>query len=292
MAKAKLFVVALCAIFFSLSNVNISDGAESKLPSFEPINVIIILDTSDRISEQKNSGQMVRDIEIVKKIIREFNNIVEKHIDKSDRLEYHSRLDIVIPDQPSVPPIPLEIMDKLTIEDPEEYTSYEEIMDDMKNQGKTLLDTMPKLYQLVVKHKQTGSDIWKWFKYEAKDYLSADHQNLIICISDGYLNFDKNIEARRVKGTFMEVEKLRNDPDRIRSEGLLSIGKDFSSYNAKFLMLELALRSENESGVPYQKDLEIIREYWNTWLKSMGIEKTDFVEQGRPVARKIQSFFK
>ena len=295
MTKVKIFVT-VCAVFFSFLNVNTLDGKESKSPPFKPLNIVVILDTSDRVSKKKHPGQVERDTKIVKEIITQFKVVVKEHIEKSDKLKYDSRLDIVIPNQPSVPIIPWEVTEKLTIKGEGEHSSIKSIHDDLEKQGKVLFDAMPELYEFVKKHKQTGSDIWEWFRSEAKDYLSADHQNLIICISDGYLNFDKNIEAKRFKGTYMQVEKLRGDPDwkeKINSsDGLLPIEKDFSRYNAKFLMLEIALRREKDSGVPYQKDFEIIREYWKTWLKSMGIESTDFIKRGRPPGRTIESYFK
>ena len=301
MIKVEIFVVALCTIFFSCLNVNKSDGAESKSPSFKPLNIIVILDTSNRISKESHPRQVERDIKIVKEIITQFSEVVKGHIERGDRLEYDSRLEIVIPDQPSVPTISLEITEKLAIKDQKGkdkrgHTSIKSIHDDLENQGKALLDAMPRVYEFVEKHKQTGSDIWKWFRYEAEDYLSADHRNRIICISDGYLDFDKNIEVERSEGTYMIVEELRDDPNcinKIRNgEGLLPIGKNFSHYNVRFLMLEIVLRSENNSGAPYQRDFEIIREYWETWLKSMEIESAEFMERGSHPGRKIESYFK
>ena len=107
-----------------------------------------------------------------------------------------------------------------------------------------LLDEMPRLYEFVTQHPQTGSDIYEWFKYEAEPYFDKGKRNLIICLSDGYLNFDRNIEANRIPDTFMRIRELRDDPNwqhRIHnSEGLKPIGKDFSPYNVKFLMLEIA----------------------------------------------------
>ena len=301
MVKMNIFVVVLCVIFFSILNVKTSDGEASKSPSFKPLNIIVILDTSDRVSQKKHPGQVDRDKYIVEEIVKQFQKVVRDHIDQSEDLKYEDRLEIVVPDQPGVDPIPPSIMRKLKIEHPlgREFASLEGssgIFTDLDNQKKALLDEMPKLFEIVQKHKQTGSDIWEWFQLDAKDYLSADHQNLIVCISDGYLDFDKNIEAERSKGTYMQVEELRDDPDykeKIHnSKGLLlTEEKDFSRYNVKFLMLEVALRREKTSRVPYQKDFEIIKEYWKTWLKSMGIEDTDFVKQGRPVARKIGSYF-
>lgn len=293
MRKIKTFVV-ICAVFFNLLNVNKSDGKESKSASPDVLNIIVILDTSDRVLKKKHPGQMKRDIEVVAEIVAEFKGVVRGHIDKSDNLAYKDYLAVVIPAQPSVPPIPWGITDKLAIEDPGDHKSLAGIFTDLKEQEEILLGEMPKLYKFIEQHKQTGSDIWDWFQSEAEDYFLAGQPNLIICISDGYLNFDKSIEAKRRKGTYMRVRELRDDPNwkqKIHGgEGLLPIGKDFSRYNVKFLMAEITLQSEKGSGIPYQQDFEIIKEYWETWLNSMGIKDTDFIKQGRPLKKKIQSF--
>ena len=286
-------IVVMSVVFFLLFFSSKLESKESESSVIKPLNIIVILDTSNRISEKKHPGQIERDKKIVEEIITQFNKAVNEHIENDSDLKYDSRLEIVIPSQPSVPIIPWEITEKLIIEDVKEHRSMKGIRSDLENQGKMVLEAMPKLYEFVKKNKQTGCDIWEWFRSEADGFFSKKHQNLIICISDGYLDFDKNIENMRVERTYMEVEELRKDPDwnnRIQgNKGLLPIDKDFSSYNVKFLMLEIAVRSD-KSGVPYQIDFEIIREYWKTWLKSMKIENSDFIKTGSHPARKIESY--
>ena len=89
----------------------------------------------------------------------------------------------------------------------------------------------------------------------------------------------------------MRVRELRDDPNwpkRIHGgEGLSPIGKDFSPLNVKFLMGEITLQSDG-SGIPYQQDFEIIKEYWATWLNLMGIQDTDF--RRRLSRQRIKSF--
>ena len=305
MAKSKLFVVVLWMILISFSNMNISNRAEAKPPPFQPINVIIILDTSDRISKEKHPGQVEIDKKIVEAIIIGFNKIVEGHVAQDEKLNFDSRLYVVIPDQPLTPRIPWGITEKLTIKDNEkarneEHKSRRSINEYLENQQSELLGAMTNLYEFVAQHKQTGSDIWKWFRDEAKRKLSANHQNFIICISDGYLDFDLNIQAQRDKGTYMEVKNFRNNTEAIEKirngEGLTPIKEDFSHFNVQFMMVEIALRGEKDNKsteVPYQKDFSIIKEYWETWLKSMGIEDTDFVEQSNsPIGELIESFLR
>ena len=62
----------------------------------------------------------------------------------------------------------------------------------------------------------------------------------------------------------MKIGELRDDPNwiaRIRDgEGLKPIGKDFSRYNVRFLMLEIAPQRDRE-GIPYQNETLILSKH-------------------------------
>ena len=259
-----------------------------------PINIVIILDTSDRISDEKHPGQLERDKEIIGEIVTAFEKVTKQHILASDTLQYHDRLKIAIPNQPSVPPVPRQVIRNLTIADTneEDHRSLAGINADVEKQKQVFLDTLDSLYEFVRQHKHTGSDIWEWFKYEAENYFSESHQNIVICISDGYLNFDNIIEDMRIPRTYMQVKKLRDDPQwqqKIHSgEGLLPTGTDLSRYNIDFLMSEIQLQTD-ENNVPYQKDFQIITRYWEVWLKEMKIKSTNFGKVGHPIGQKIRN---
>ena len=303
MKKVKIFVVTMCVIIFSLSNMITSCCARSTSTLLEPINVIIILDTSNRVSKEKHPDQIEKDIEIVKETTNIFTKYVKERIEQTE-LKYDSRLRIFIPNQIARKPIPSEITNKLIIKDRggkdgKGHASLPSIEKDLDEQTKFIFDTIPKLYEFVVTQKQTGSDIWKWFRDELESYLLPNCQNLILCISDGYLDFDKAIQELREKGTYMDVKKFRNNPnviEKIRNgEGLLSIDENFSHFDVKFLMVEITLRGKklNDIVIPYEKDFDIIKAYWETWLNSMGIEDCDFIEQSNsPIGELIESFLR
>ena len=269
--------------------LNIAASAEAK-----PVNIVIILDTSDRISDEKHPGQIERDKEIIEEIVTEFEKVTKRHILASEELEYQDRLTIAIPNQPSVPPVPRQITKNLAIADKDSgsHRSLAGINADVENRKQVFLNTLDTLYEFVRQHKHTGSDIWEWFKYEAESYFSESHQNIVICISDGYLNFNNIIENMRIPRTYMRVKELRDDPQwkqKIQgSEGLLTIGQDFSRYNIDFLMSEIHLQAD-ENNVPYQKDFQIITLYWEVWLKAMKIKSTNFGKVGHPVGQKIKN---
>ena len=279
----------IIAIVFYLTFLIILNIAAS-----EPLNIVIVLDTSDRISDEKHPGQIERDKEIIKEIATEFEKVTKRHILASEKLQYHDQLAIAIPNQPSVPPVPRQIMKDLTIADKDQgsHRSLAGINTDVENRKQVFLNTLDTLYEFVRQHKHTGSDIWEWFKYEAESYFSENHQNIVICISDGYLNFNNIIEDMRIPRTYMQVKKLRDDPQwqqKIQGgEGLLTIGQDFSRYNIDFLMSEIQLQTD-ENNVPYQKDFQIITLYWEVWLKEMKIKSTNFGKVGHPIGQKIRN---
>ena len=257
----------------------------------KPINMIVILDTSDRISAERKPEQVKTDIAIAEFCVNLYH---EQASEK--RFHTHNRIAFVVPHQPDLPRVPQAITKRLKIwptgEDRRIGSSrFEEMRQEV-------VKGIDELYQFVGKQdKFTGSDIWVWFRDSAEVYLKQDAINYIICLSDGYLDFNWSIQDRRPrignKASYIpypQVKEFRQDPNwqqefRDAGHGLLEIGKDFSNYDVRFLMVEIDLRN--------MLDLEIIKEYWRTWLESMGILDADFLpSQDDPqiVKERIQAF--
>ena len=85
-------------------------------PPSKPINIVVILDTSDRVSKEKNPDQLEKDIVIAKGIVKLFADRL------LDELKYQERdtwlrhfLAFVVPEQPYTTPIPQGIIGKLKI---------------------------------------------------------------------------------------------------------------------------------------------------------------------------------
>ena len=286
MKQTNVVLTMLCLTLLMFLSVGVSNA--------KPLNIIILLDTSDRVSDERHPGQIENDKGIVEEIVTEFEKATKRHIMASEKLEYKDRLMIAIPNQPGVPSVPRQIIQGLVIADKNEGThrSLAGIQADLENRKEVLFKTLDTLYEFVRQYRHTGSDIWEWFKYQGESYFLESHRNIVVCISDGYLNFDNIIEEMRIPRTYMQVRKLRDDPQwqqKIeRGEGLLTTGHDFSRYNIDFLMSEIRLQTD-ENNVPYQKDFPIITRYWEVWLKAMKIRSTDFGKVGAPVGLKIKN---
>lgn len=267
-------VVVMYILFLIFLNVSHGDGKVSNAP----VNIIVIIDTSDRVSKEKHPDQRARDVNILKEIVDQFYKHFEDEI-RTGKIKNH-KLNFVVPHQSRTQNPPNNIIGKLTITAPEKRSGNPEF----QRRKQELINAIPALYDHVQQHPQTGSDIWDWFRSKAESAFSRNHRNLMICLSDGYLNFDIDIEKNRPRGTYMKVGVLRDDPnagDKIKngSEGLRPVGQ-FSDFNIKFLMLEIRLREED--GVRHFQDSDIIQAYWETWLNAMGIKAPEFFEQLDP----------
>ena len=220
------------AVFFSLmvGYIGCTDPPP-KPPPPQPINIIVILDTSDRVSADKNPGQDETDIAIAEGIIDFFE---EKLVRPELYIGYPHRLAFVVPEQTGAAPIPLNITKDTGGGAPQ-----------LKKKKRELLKKIRDLYPSVEQH--TGSDIWDWFRGSAEAYLQQKALNYIICVSDGYLDFNRSIQDRRPKiGNktsyipYTQVTEFREYPNWERKfdskgHGLLEISKSFSSYKVKFL---------------------------------------------------------
>ena len=276
--KFKIFahLPIVCILVLAIGCTNEKSDAKDILaqPSpKKPVNIIVIVDTSDRVSKAKNPRQIEKDIKIAENIVNVFE---EKFVRPNLYIGSKDTLAFVVPEQPGAPPISQKISGHLKIW----RTSKQRAggAPEFKKMKANLLGAIHELYQHVSEQDQfTGSDIWRWFRDSAEVYLKPDARNYIICLSDGYLDFNHNIQIRRPKRTYIsyrQVAKFRDTPNwkqefHTEEHSLLGIGKDFSDYTAKFLLVEITHR--------HMLDLEIVKEYWQTWLKSMGITDSQFL---------------
>lgn len=253
-------------------------GSKKKNEKVYPANIIVLLDLSDRVSVEKYGEhareQVNDDKDNCQTIIRVFDDIVRKEAYSNSK----SRLRFFVPYQQDFP-IDSERKKRLRAfgESPIGNVSK---FDDLEV-GVT--NTINRLYAEVLTTPDdnfTGADIWGWFKDEAERYLKPEFRNYIICLSDGYLDFDEDIQSRREKGTFIIIDcELRESDDwekKVRGEYKLlqPPGVDFSKYPVpvKFLMLGIKDRTPEGS----LRDRDILKAYWEPWLESMGIEPVGF----------------
>ena len=254
------------------------DGCKKKNEKVYPANIIVLLDLSDRVSVEKY-GELARkqvndDKDNCITIIKAFDDILRKETYSNSK----SQLRFFVPDQKGFP-IDSESKKSLRVfgESPIGNASK---FDDLEI---GITNTIDRLYTKVLTTPEenfTGVDIWGWFKDKAQRYLKPEFRNYIICLSDGYLDFDGDIQDNRDNGTFIIInDELRKSDDweeKVRGEYKLLRPPevDFSQYPAtvKFLMFGIKDRTSKGS----LRDREILKAYWEPWLESMGIESIGF----------------
>lgn len=266
--SASIFGLALLLLIIGGCITEARDPA-SKTPPAKPVNIVVIIDTSDRVATAKHPMQAKNDLTITENIVHIFE---EAFVSRSLYIGSKDTLAFVVPEQPNIPPVQLDL--KIW----PNRTQRAGGAPKFKAMKTALLAALKTLYDSVAEQTEfTGSDIWKWFRDSANIYLKPDKRNYIICISDGYLDFNRSIQEQRPKGTYIDyaqVAQFRDTPNwkakfHAEGHGLLGIGRDFSDYDVKFLMVEITHR--------HILDLEIIAEYWRVWLDSMGITDTQFL---------------
>ena len=300
MNKTNIFGTGIVILLILIVGKGV-EGQASEPPLSPGINIVVILDTSDRISRAENPDQLDKDILITKGIVTLFTEILLSEIRTQTRNTWlHHQIAFVVPYQQGATPIPQNIIGKLRIY-PTDQDRLRGSAHWVKEKRDELFATLDKLYQLLEQETTfTGSDIWNWFGASADLYLNEKMQNYIICVSDSYLDFDRSIQANRDKiGNktsyipYKQVVAFREDLNNWREVfdskkyGLLEIEEDFSSYDVKFLMVEMKPRHMQV------RDLPILKKYWRTWLESMGIHDSDFLREqsnSEDVKTKIKKF--
>ena len=259
-------------------------GCNKEKEKVPPANIIVLLDLSDRLSIEKYKEdakqQKKDDVNNCTTIINIFQNIVEKQLYGHSK----SRLQFFIPDQQGFPidsgyKKALQVFEKSPIKNFDVFTDFKG----------DIIGTINELYGEVLtapQDKFTGADIWMWFKDEARHHLDPEFQNYIICISDGYLDFDEKIQGTRQKPgprkqrTYMVIDDDLRQSDNWKEEISSKLkmitpeGVNFNQYTPPVQFTMIGIKSRAPKHVLHEKD--IIKFYWKLWLESMAIEIHDF----------------
>lgn len=243
------------------------------------LNISILIDLSDRIDPEKYPNPSMeyyqRDLEYIKAIKTGFID----HVKSKKVIQLDDQMQIFFNPEPSDSEIN-NLAKQLKVSF-DKKTSRENI---------SLVDgkysTLPaKIYESAIHDKQyVGSDIWGFFKNKVKDYCIKDkHRNILFILTDGYMFHKDSKISEGSKTSYLTPELVKslkltssNYKTKIQEKNL-----GFIKANDNLGDLEIVILGVNpEKGNPFEGD--IIKEYWDNWLKEMGVKKSSIKDADLP----------
>jgi hypothetical protein len=258
-------------------------GTAAPAPTDRQLNINILWDLSDRIDPQTNPASpehYERDIEVIKTITSFFR----KDMEKRGAYKAKGRIKIFFTPPPANARINA-IAANLSC-DLSSYTG-----DGANKKKKEMYDSIEsrftnnanEIYHLTLmgnkgKKQWDGSDIWRFFKNDVKDYCidpSGEYRNILVLLTDGYIFHKDSKERQGNRTAYLLPETLkpfRNNPGWRNTftngdYGLISTRKDLQ--NLEVLVLELTPSKE------YKNDEDILKAYLEKWFEEMGIQQSN-----------------
>ncbi len=240
------------------------------------LNISILLDLSDRIEDQKTKE---RDSAYLSSLAKVFVN----HVKSKKLILLEDKMQLFFNPEPSDDKIN-DIAEKLRVRFTRE-TSKESL-----TEAQTLYDEHPsRLYALAQDDAKEaggypGSDIWRFFKDNVKDYVMDDcHRNILVLLTDGYMYYDGTVMKEKNKTSYLTPRSLKalqlnksNWEQKIEDGQLGFIPANSDLDDLEVLVIGITSHNEN----PYAKD--IMEVYWREWFDAMGIKKYKIKNAGLP----------
>ncbi len=231
-----------------------------------PLNVVIVLDLSDRIV--KTEGQAKKDKTILLGVMDDF----EKRQKKMSYLTSKDKLTVLVAPQPQVGTrshndLRIEMTTKIGATKEVGYPLF-------KKRKEAFVKALENLYAEALRSPFTGADIYTFLCTDyPQNYMYDGHRNKVIILTDGYLTFDNQYSSQRPKGTYMrELETMRKAKDKwkeifAKNNLKLTPCSNKSYVRTELMLIETAPLNKGTSVHEY----DIVQHYWKTWLDESGL---------------------
>ncbi len=284
----------LLILFFTLSLFMFScakkEGIKKEIQ--KQLNITILLDLSDRIDpkvDNVNPSHSQRDIEIVEFITEIFKSEM-KHL---GTVSCNGKIKIIFIPQPqdeNINSIAKDLNIDLSVKNIKEKKEiYETITDKFST-------SLNKIYSDTLKTKKwLGSDIWRFFKNDVKDYAIDDkYRNILVILTDGYIYHKDSINRENNRYAYIlpklfEEYKLRKNSrwqEILEKQNFGLITKRNDLKNLEILVLEITPSSKNKD------DEDIIKYILSKWFEEMGVKKYSIYNTDLPeyTKKRIKDF--
>lgn len=262
-------------------------------------NITLLLDLSDRINpgntSLSQSPDYTRDIEILKKITDFFKEDTKsKGVHRAK-----GRLRVICSPNPTDPNMN-KILSQMNIDfsklNLDQAKEKKKIYDDM---DKTFSENLKGIYQKTIEENEyLGSDIWRFFKNDVKDYCVAsekNYRNILVVLTDGYVYHPDSKQKNGNRYSYILSDMLQTNGLRKRNwretfdkgdYGLITTREDLQD-------LEVLVLEVNPSK-GHVDDEDVIKAFWEKWLSEMKVKKFAIYNTDLPVhtQSRIEDFFK
>jgi hypothetical protein len=292
----KVYII-FAILIFSCSSPDV-EKANVEAPAKEgahttekQLNITVLLDLSDRVIKEGNPSQAEKNLAIVNTLVTSFK---ENNRDRGAFLA-KGKFKILFSPAPSNPNVNT-LASNLSVDFSKmDNKQKKNAFDNMESNFST---SLAEIYGQTISSKDwAGSDIWRFFKYDVKDFCidpSSDYRNVLFIVTDGYLYHEnsKEKEGNRssyLTGPLLQTAGLRSRDWKSKFDsgdyGLIAHSADYS--NLEIVVLEVNPASSNLG------DEELIRAYLDKWFSEMNVSKSLIYNSDLPENTKIriQNYF-
>jgi len=232
------------------------------------LNISILLDLSDRISPQINPNAKNNDIENIKTITEFF----KENMKRLNAYNAKGKIRVFLVPPPTNSEIN-SIVSKLNID-----------CSKMDNKGrKEVFDSITDIYtqnidniynETIVASNWIGSDIWRFFKDDVKDYCiesDPNYRNILIIFTDGYLFHEHSKYNNVNRFSYLLNSNLakyrKQNWKQLIEENDFGIMKEREDLN-NLEVLVLEIKAENPNNMI---DEDILPFVFKKWFKEMNV---------------------
>jgi hypothetical protein len=245
------------------------------------LNISVFLDLSDRITQPKT---IQKDTEYLKSISKAFTN----HVKTKKLILLQDQIQLYFNPEPTNNTINT-IAEKLHIEfDKNSPKSNIALTEELYASQPT------EIYNLALADSEKpkdfpGSDIWRFFKDNVKDYtISECHRNILIILTDGYMYHENSQMQEDRMSSYLTPNSMDKLPlaNSKWETTLNEKGYGFIKANDSLDDLEvlvIGIESLNPKN-PYA--IDVMRAYWTNWFNEMGVK--NFKIQNADLASSVE----
>lgn len=266
----KVIIISISLLFLLSCNTGQVDKEKSP-PKEKQLNITILLDLSDRIDTIKhpdNPHHYLRDIEV----INHFTEYFKADMQKKGAFNAKGKLKVMFSPQPNDQAInDIAGQLKIDLSKARDNKDKKEIFDNVSSNFKA---NLLKIYESAMRSKSyPGSDIWRFFKNDVKDYcIDADtnYRNILVVMTDGYVYHKNSTERKGNRTASLSSSKgfrTENWQDKFEKDDYGYISKRNDLNNLEVLALEI------NPDTQYKYDEDVIKTYLNKWFSEMNIKR-------------------